>query len=138
MPSTEAQSRPSAISFDGEVELVARDEIDRGALAQAFVGLHRDLGADEADLQRGVGVLQRGGDLHVGGEGRRRGVDHAQLEVACLGGDGVEADARGRRVDQLAVRHQRGRLGEPGRIPEAADLPPRLVARASAPVEPVE
>ena len=60
-----------------EVELVARDEIDRRALAQAFVRLHRHLGADEADLQRRVRVLQRRRHLHVGRERRRRGMDHA-------------------------------------------------------------
>ena len=70
--------------LDGEVELVARDEVDRRALAQALLRLHRDLGADEADLQRRVGVLQRLRHLHVGGEGRRRGVDDAQLVVARL------------------------------------------------------
>ena len=41
----------------------------------------------------------------------------------------------GRRVDQHAVRHQRGRLREPGRVPERADLAARLVARARAAVE---
>ena len=79
-----AQSRPSATSLHREVELVARDEIDRRALAQAFLRLHRHLGADEADLQRRVRLLQRRRHLHVRRERRRRGVDHAQLVVARL------------------------------------------------------
>ena len=114
--------------LDGEVELVARHEVDRRALAQAFVRLHRHLGADEADLQRRVGLLQRRRHLHVGGERRRRGVDDAQLVIARLRGHRVQPDARRRGVDQLAAGHQCRGLRQPGRIPEAADLPPRLIA----------
>ena len=50
----------------------------------------------------------------------------------------VEREAVGRRVDQAGARHERGRLGEPGRIPERSDLAPSLVPRAGAPVEAVE
>ena len=46
--------------LDGEVEFVARrrSRSARG-LARLSVRLHRHLGADEADLQRRVGLLQR-------------------------------------------------------------------------------
>ena len=115
MPSTDGPVAALGDFLDGEVELVAGDEVDRRALRQAFVRLHRHLGADEADLQRRVGRLQRRRHLHVGGEGRRRGVDHAQLVLARGAGHRVQADAGRRRVDQLAARHQRGRLGQPGR-----------------------
>ena len=40
------------------------------------------------------------------------------------------------RVDQFAVRHQRGRLREPGRIPERRDLALRLITSAGAPSNP--
>src|SRR5271165_6875936 len=43
-----------------------------------------------------------------------------------------------RRVDQLAVRHEGGRLRQPGRVPEGRDLALRLVTRAGAAVESVE
>ena len=43
-----------------------------------------------------------------------------------------------RRVDQFAVRHQRGRLRKPGWIPERRDLALRLVTSAGAAVEPIE
>ncbi len=65
-------------------------------------------------------------------------MDHAKLVAACLRGDGSKLDARGRRVDQLAAGHERGRLREPGRIPEGADLSPRLVAGPGPAVEAVE
>ncbi len=124
--------------LDREVELVAGDEIDRRALRKAFVRLHRDLGADEADLQRRIFIPKRLRDLHVGGEGGCRGVDDAEFVRPRLGDDLGQADARRRRVDQTAARHQRGRLGQPCRIPERTDLPPRLIARAGAAVEAVE
>ena len=57
---------------------------------------------------------------------------------ARLGQHRVQADAGGRRVDQPAAGHQRGRLGQPGREPEALDLALRLIARAGAAVETVE
>src|SRR5580700_2369115 len=41
-------------------------------------------------------------------------------------------------IDQLAVGYQRRRLRQPGRKPERADLPLRLVTRACAAVETVE
>ena len=138
MPSTDRPVAALGDLLDREVELVARDEIDRRALRQAFLRLHRHLGADEADLQRRVRILQRRRHLHVGGERRRRGVDHAQLVIPRLARHRIEADARRRCIDQLAARHQRGRLRQPGRIPERADLPPRLIARAGAAVETVE
>ena len=43
----------------GEVEFVAGDEVDRRSRAAGCLRLDRDLGADEADLQLRVGVLQR-------------------------------------------------------------------------------
>ena len=44
----------------------------------------------------------------------------------------------GGQSSSFAVGHQRGGLRQPGRIPEAGDLAPRLVARAGAAVEAVE
>ncbi len=65
-------------------------------------------------------------------------MDHAQLEVAGLPGDSLQADARGRRVDQLAAGHQRGWLGEPGWKPERLDLPLRLIAGTGTAIEAIE
>ena len=45
--------------LDGEIELVARDKIDRRRCFQAAVGIDRDLGADEPDLEARVHRLQR-------------------------------------------------------------------------------
>ena len=123
---------------DGEVELLAGDEIDRAGGGQAGLGLDRDLGAHEPDLELGVGVLQRLGDFDIAGEGRGRGVHDDQLIIPGLGQDGFQPQLRRRRVDQLAAGHQGGRLRQPRRKPERADLPLCLIARAGAAVEPVE
>ena len=68
---------------DGEVELVARDEIDRLGIFEALVRLHRHLGADEARLEPRIGGFQRLDRLHVVAEGRRRRVQHREIVVAA-------------------------------------------------------
>ena len=83
-PSIALKSRPSATSLIGEVELVAGHEVDRRRGLQAAFGVDRDLGADEAGLEPRIGGLQRLDRLHVGGERRRRGVQHDEIEVARL------------------------------------------------------
>ena len=45
--------------LDGEIELVARDKIDRRRCLQAAVGIDRDLGADKSGLQARVHRFQR-------------------------------------------------------------------------------
>ena len=124
--------------LDGKVKFIARDEINRCALQQAFFRLHRDLGANHADFDVRVGILDRLGDLHVGGKARRRGMDHAKIAVPGIGQHDVHADLGGRGIDQAAPGYERRRLGEPGREPEALDLALGLVARAGAAVEAVE
>ena len=42
---------------DGEVELAAADKVDYGALVEGAVGVGGDRGADEGDLDGGVGLL---------------------------------------------------------------------------------
>src|SRR5271154_955918 len=60
---------------------------------------------------------------------------HNQVEVARARRHVGEREAVRWRVDELAPRDQRRRLGEPGRIPEGSDLAPHLVARSRAAVE---
>ena len=124
--------------LDREIELLAGDEVDGRRGLEAVFGLDRDLGADKADLQLRVGILQRLGDPDVGGEGRRRGVQHRQFVVAGERQNVVELEPRRRRVDQLAVGEEGRRLGEPSRVPERADLALGLIARTGAAVEAVE
>ena len=50
----------------------------------------------------------------------------------------LDADVVRRAIHQLAVGHQRGRLGQPGGIPEGSDFAPGLVTRAGAAVKPVK
>ena len=38
--------------LDGEIEFVARDEIDGASRDETLLGLDRDFGADEADFRR--------------------------------------------------------------------------------------
>ena len=122
---------------DGEVVVLAGDEIDGFRFFQRGARIDRDIGADQADLDAGLGRLQPGRGLRVGGEGRRRGMQHREIVMRGLGDRLVGADAVRGGVDQLGIRHHGGELGEPGRIPVGLDLAPRLVARAGAAIESV-
>src|SRR6266852_2861475 len=124
--------------LDREVEFLAGDEINRARRGQAGFRLDRDLGADEADREPRVGILQGLGNLDIAGEGRGRGMQHRELVIAGERQHIGEAQPRRRGVDQLAAGDQRRRLGEPGRVPERADLPLCLIARPRPAVEPVE
>jgi len=65
-------------------------------------------------------------------------VQHRKLVAGRLAHDIRKRDLMRDRIDQLAVRHHRGDLGEPGRIPERADFAAGLVARTSAAIETIE
>jgi hypothetical protein len=124
--------------LDREVEFLAGDEIDGARRGQAGLRLDRDLGADEADLEPRVGVLERLGDLDIGREGGGRGVHDREIVIARQRQHVLEPLPRRRRIDQPAAGHQRRRLSQPGRVPEGADLPARLIARARPAIEAVE
>src|ERR1700739_3655481 len=123
---------------DREIKLLTRDKVESGGRRETLLWLHCDLGADHADLKLRVGVLQRFGDSDIGGEGRGRGVQHREFVFARERQHVVELEARRWRVDQLAAWNEGSRLGQPGRIPERADLAPCLVTRAGAAIEAVE
>ena len=114
--------------LDREIKLFAGDKVDSGGRLQTVLGFDGDLGADHADLQPRVLVLQRLGDPDVRGEGRCRRVKHRQLVLAGDRQHVGELELCRRSVDQLAVRHECGRLGQPSRIPEGADLALGLIA----------
>ena len=124
--------------LDGEIELVAGDEIELLAGRKRARGIDRDLGADHADLEIGIGRLQRADGLHVGGKRRRRGVQHHEIAVLDLRQHVGEAEPVRRRVDQLGALDQRGGLRQPGRIPERLDLAAVLIARAGSAIEALE
>src|SRR5215471_12458987 len=111
-----------------EVELEAGDEVDGLRGLQRLLGQDGDVRADEAHHYLRVDVLHRLGGLHVGAEGGCAGVDEAQLELLRLRQYFIEPHVRGRRIDELAVGHHGGRLGEPGWIPERPDFATSLVA----------
>ena len=52
------------------------------------------------------------------------------ISIECLAG--ISA------IDEFAAGNEGRRLGQPGRVPERADLAPRLVARTRPAIEPVE
>ena len=137
-PADSGEVAPLRHLLDGEIEFVARDKIDRGRSFEARFRLDRDLGPDHADLQARLERLERLGRFDIDGERRGRGVQHHEIAVHGLGRDVVEFEAVRRRVDELGAFNERGRLGEPGRVPERLDLAAHLIARAGAPVEAVE
>ena len=124
--------------LDGEIELVAADEVELFAGLQAAGRIDRDLGADHADLELRIEILERANRLDVGGKRRRRGVQHDEIALSRLRRDVGEAEPVRRRVDQLRAFDQRGRLRQPGRIPERLDLAAHLVAGARSAIEALE
>ena len=102
---------------------------------EAGLRRHGHRRADHADHQSRVLGLERLGDLDVAGEGRRARVHDAEVVLARQRPDIVQREAVRWSVDQSRAWDERRRLGEPRWIPEGADLPLRLVARAGAAVE---
>ena len=80
--------------LDGEIELVARDEVDRRRGRQGSrSGCTATLAPTKPILSAGFASFSACGDLHVGGEGRRRGVDHDELVFARPAAGPLELDA---------------------------------------------
>ncbi len=121
--------------LDGEVELGAADEIDGFAREERLVGRDRDMGAHQPDEERRIRALEGFRHLDVGIEGGRAGMHDQKVVVRGERQHVVDGEAARGRVDQLAAGHERRGLGEPGRIPEGANLALRLIARAGAAVE---
>ena len=120
--------------FDGEIELVAGDEVDGRGRGERFLRFDRDLGADETDFRARIDFLDHLGRLHVRLERRRRGVEHDQVFAADVAFDVLEGEIVRRRVDQLRAFDECRGLGQPCRIPERAHFALHLVARAGAAV----
>ena len=123
--------------LDREVEFRGGDKIDRWGGRQALLRFDGDGRSDHADPEPRIGFLHRRRHGRVARERRRRRVQHREIEVMRLLEDVRCAEAVRRRVDQFAVRNERRRLREPGRIPERPDFAPRLISGARSAVEAV-
>src|SRR5262249_12065818 len=91
----------------GEIEFVARYEIDGRRGAQACLRLDRYLGADHADRDLRIDRLESLGGLEVGCKRWRRRMKHNQLAPPGLGRDVLEFEPVRRRVDELRAFHER-------------------------------
>ena len=77
--------RPALRQLDHrEVIFLAADEIDRGAGEKTLFVLDHHLGADKADPDRGVALLDESGGADVLVEGRRRGVKDDEIALVEL------------------------------------------------------
>ena len=86
---------------DGEVELAAADEVDDFALVEGAVGVGGDRGADEGDLDGGIGVLDGPREGVVAAPAYGGGEEHEEL-VALGDLDGlVRGDVVRRGVEKL-------------------------------------
>jgi hypothetical protein len=65
-------------------------------------------------------------------------MQHDEVAIRRFGRDVLECEPVGGRIDEFGVGKERGRLREPGRVPEGLDLAARLIARACSAVETVE
>ena len=120
--------------FDGEIELIAGDEVDGRCRDERFLRFHGNLGADETDFRARINFLDHLGRLHVRLERRRRRVQHDQVFAADIAFDVLEREIMRRRVDQLGAFDECRGLRQPRRIPERAHFALHLVARAGAAV----
>ena len=84
-----------------EVVVLAGDEIDGGRFLERGARVDGDIGADHADLDAGLGLFQPSGIFDVGGEGRRRRMQHGEIVLRRFGHHLVAADAVRRGIDQL-------------------------------------
>src|SRR5215510_13669038 len=119
---------PLAHFLAREVEFEAGDEVDCLRGLQRLLWQDGDVWADEAHHQLRVDIFHRLGGFDVGAEGGGARMDEAQLELLRLLQHCVERHVRRRRIDELTIRHQGGRLGEPGRVPERANFATSLVS----------
>ena len=96
------------------------------------------MGADHADHEMRVRLLERARQRRIILESRCARMDYDKLVAACLTDDLFPRYALGRGIEQPCPFDHARRIGEPGRIPERADLPARLVARARTTVKALE
>ena len=89
-------------------------------------------------LMAGLSSFQELGEPRVGRKRRRAGVHDDEVVAARDRAALIDSQLVSRRIEQARVRHQRGRLRQPGREPERFDLALGLVARTRAPVETIE
>jgi hypothetical protein len=94
--------------------------------------------ADETDFRVRLLRLDRLGDLAIVFQRRRGGVDDDVIKILCDGEAFFQINVVRRAIQQFGIRHERGRLREPGRIPIAGDFAARLITRARAAVKTVE
>src|SRR6267143_3236159 len=118
-----------------EVELVPSDEVDRGRSGQRSLRIHGDVGADEADSEPWILLLERFCNPNVVSEGGRTGMQNRQLVFRGDRADVLQGEVGGWGIDQARTWHERGRLREPRGVPERADLAPGLIPRARTTVE---
>jgi hypothetical protein len=131
--------RPVLRDLDaGVVEFLAAAPIDGRRAGQGAGGIDSHFGADHADLDFRVLLFQKRRELRVRRERRRTRMNHNRFIIRSNGERLVDGQPIGGRIDEPASRHHRGRLRQPGRIPERLDFPFRLIAGTGAAVETVE
>ena len=96
------------------------------------------MGTDHPHENSRILALQALRDPDVTTEGGRARVHHHLVVLAGERDHPLDGETVGRRVDQAATGHERGGLGEPGRVPERADLSTRLVPGSCAAIEAFE
>ena len=122
----------------GVVELPDSHPVHRPGPPERRLGQHGHMSPDHAHEEPGVLALEALGHANVATEGRRARVHDDMVVVSGERSHLLEGQAVGRGVDQPASGHERGGLGQPGGIPEGADLPASLVPGPCPAVEAVE
>ena len=124
--------------FACEIKFLAPNPVNGRRGLERFSGQHRGVRADKPDGRGRVLLFDRLGHFAIVPQRRGGSVDDDVLEPARDFQTLLDSDVVGRAIEQLAIRHQGGRLGQPGRVPIGGDLAPGLIARAGAAVKPIE
>src|SRR2546427_5152033 len=113
-----------------EVELVPRDEVDRGRSRQRALRIHGDMRADEADPESWVRLLQRFCNANIVSERGGTGMQDRQFVVRGDRADVLKGETGGGGGDPARTPHDRGRRGAPRPATERADASSRPAAAA--------
>ncbi len=120
------------------IEFLTAHPVDGHRRLEGLGGQDGCVGADKSDLRLRAGGFDRLGHPAVVAQRGGRGVDDDVMVRAGLLKAFRDADPVRRTVQQPGLRHQRGRLRQPGGVPVAGDLASGLVARAGSSVEAVK
>jgi len=124
--------------FAGEIKFLARDPVNRRRRLQRLRRQHHRVRADKTDLRVGLLRLDGFGHFAIVFQRRRGRIDDDVIEILRDGEAFFQINVVRRAIQKFGIRHERGGLREPRRIPIAGDFAARLITRTRAAVKPIK